>query len=77
MAKKKFEDTLLELEKIVQRLEDPDVPLDEAVALFEDGIKLSRFCSQKLDEVEKRVDLLVKDEQGGLATRAFDEAPEQ
>ena len=74
MAKKKFEDTLLELEKIVQRLEDPDVPLDEAVALFEDGIKLSRFCSQKLDEVEKRVDLLVKDEQGGIATRAFDEA---
>jgi exodeoxyribonuclease VII small subunit len=77
MAKKKFEDTLLELEKIVQRLEDPDVPLDEAVALFEDGIKLSRFCSQKLDEVEKRVDLLVKDEQGGIATRAFDEAAEQ
>jgi exodeoxyribonuclease VII small subunit len=74
MAKKKFEDTLLELEKIVQRLEDPDVPLDEAVALFEDGIKLSRFCSQKLDEVEKRVDLLVKDEQGGISTRAFDEA---
>ncbi len=74
MAKKKFEDTLLELEKIVQRLEDPDVPLDEAVALFEDGIKLSRFCSQKLDEVEKRVDLLVKDESGGIATRAFDEA---
>lgn len=74
MAKKKFEDTLLELEKIVQRLEDPDVPLDEAVALFEDGIKLSRFCSQKLDEVEKRVDLLVKDEQGGFSTRAFDEA---
>ena len=77
MAKKKFEDTLLELEKIVQRLEDPDVPLDEAVALFEDGIKLSRFCSQKLDEVEKRVDLLVKDEQGGFSTRAFDEAAEQ
>ena len=74
MAKKKFEDTLLELEKIVQRLEDPDVPLDEAVALFEDGIKLSRFCSQKLGEVEKRVDLLVKDEQGGISTRAFDEA---
>jgi len=77
MAKKKFEDTLLELEKIVQSLEDPDLPLDEAVALFEDGIKLSRFCSQKLDEVEKRIDLLVKDEQGGLSIRAFDEAAEQ
>lgn len=77
MAKKKFEDALLELEKIVQSLEDPDLPLDEAVALFEDGIKLSRFCSQKLDEVEKRIDLLVKNEQGGLSIRAFDEATEQ
>ena len=77
MAKKKFEDTLAELERIVQRLEDPDVFLDEAVALFEDGIKLSRFCFQKLDEVEKRVDMLVKDEQGGVATRPFDEADEQ
>ncbi len=77
MARKRFEDTLGELEKIVQRLEDPDVPLEEAVALFEDGIKLSRFCSQKLDEVEKRVDVLLKDEQGNLVTRPFDEATEQ
>jgi exodeoxyribonuclease VII small subunit len=77
MAKKRFEDTLGELEKIVQRLEDPDVPLEEAVALFEDGIKLSRFCSQRLDEVEKRVDVLLKDEQGNLLSRPFDEAQEQ
>lgn len=74
MAKKKFEDALADLEKIVQRLEDPDVPLDEAVGLFEDGIKLSRFCSQKLDEVEKRVDMLLHHEQGGTATCIFDEA---
>ncbi len=77
MAKKRFEDTLGELEKVVQRLEDPDVPLEEAVALFEDGIKLSRFCSQRLDEVEKRVDVLLKDEQGNLVTRPFDEAQDQ
>lgn len=74
MAKKKFEDALAELEKIVQRLEDPDVPLDEAVGLFEDGIKLSRFCSQKLDEVEKRVDMLLHSEPGGSTTCLFDEA---
>jgi exodeoxyribonuclease VII small subunit len=77
MAKKKFEDTLNELEKIVQRLEDPDVPLEEAVALFEEGIKLSRFCSQKLDEVEKRVDILLKDEQGNPVARPFDQEQEQ
>jgi exodeoxyribonuclease VII small subunit len=74
MAKKKFEDALAELEKIVQRLEDPEMPLDEAVGLFEDGIKLSRFCSQKLDEVEKRVDMLLHNEPGGAATCIFDEA---
>ena len=74
MAKKKFEDALAELEIIVQRLEDPDVPLDEAVGLFEDGIKLSRFCSHKLDEVEKRVDMLLHNEQGGATTCVFDEA---
>ena len=74
MAKKKFEDALAELEKIVQRLEDPEVPLDEAVGLFEDGIKLSRFCSQKLDEVEKRVDMLLRNESGGATNCMFDEA---
>lgn len=74
MAKKKFEDALAELENIVQRLEDPDLPLDDAIGLFEDGIKLSRFCSQKLDEVEKRVDMLLHNEQGGVSTTLFDEA---
>ncbi len=74
MAKKKFEDALAELENIVQRLEDPDVPLDEAVSLFESGIKLSRQCSQKLDEVEKRVDMLLASESGGTKTCLFDEA---
>jgi exodeoxyribonuclease VII small subunit len=64
MAKKKFEEALAELEAIVQRLENPDVPLEEAVGLFEDGIKLSRLCSQRLDEVEKRVDVLLQNEQG-------------
>lgn len=77
MAKKRFEDTLGELEKIVQRLEDPDVPLEEAVALFEEGIKLSRFCSQRLDEVEKRVDVLLKDAQGNPVARPFDQEQEQ
>ena len=74
MAKKKFEDALADLEKIVQRLEDPDVPLDEAVGLFEDGIKLSRFCAQKLDEVEKRVEMLLHNAPDGAVTCLFDEA---
>jgi len=71
MAKKKFEKSLEDLEKIVQRLEDTDLPLDEALALFEEGIKLSRYCSEKLDEVEKKVDILLKDENGSLYEKPF------
>ncbi len=73
MAKKKFEKALEELEKIVQRLEDSELPLDEALSLFEEGIKLSRFCSQKLDEAEKKVQILLKDDNGNISQELFDE----
>ena len=73
MAKKKFENAIEELEKIVQRLEDSELPLDEALSLFEDGIKLSRFCSQKLDEAEKKVQILLKDDKGNISQELFDE----
>jgi len=74
MAKKKFEEALDELEKIVQRLEDANLPLDEALGLFEEGIKLSRFCSAKLEEAEKKVEILLKDEQGGTCRKPFEES---
>ena len=73
MAKKKFEKALEELEAIVQRLEDAGLPLDEALSLFEEGIKLSRFCSQKLDEAEKKVEILLKDESGHPCREPFEE----
>jgi len=73
MAKKKFEEALEKLEKIVQRLEDANLPLDEAVALFEEGIKLSRFCSQKLEEAERKVEILLKDDSGNLSQEPFEE----
>jgi exodeoxyribonuclease VII small subunit len=73
MAKKKFETALEKLDKIVQRLEDASLPLDEALELFEEGIKLSRFCSQKLDEAEKKVSILLKDDSGALHQEPFDE----
>ena len=61
MAKEKFEEALNKLEKIVSRLEKGDIPLEESLKLFEEGIRLSRFCNQRLDEAEKRVEILVKD----------------
>ncbi|NWG02399.1 MAG: exodeoxyribonuclease VII small subunit [Syntrophaceae bacterium] len=72
MPKEKFEDALNKLEKIVSKLEEGDIPLDESLKLFEEGIRLSRFCNQKLDEAEKKLEILLKDEDGVLKPRSFD-----
>jgi exodeoxyribonuclease VII small subunit len=72
MAKKKFEEALQELETIVQRLEDGNLSLDESLALFEEGIKLSRLCSQRLGEAEKKVEVLLKNENGSLSRQPFE-----
>jgi exodeoxyribonuclease VII small subunit len=71
MPKEKFEDALNKLEKIVSKLEEGDLPLDESLKLFEEGIRLSRFCNQKLDEAEKKVEILSKGKDGILKTRPF------
>ena len=71
MAKKRFEEALQELESIVQRLEDGNLSLDESLALFEEGIKLSRLCAQRLDEAEKKIELLLKDETGVMYRQPF------
>ena len=69
MAKDKFEEALARLEEIVQKMESGDLSLDESLKAFEEGIKLVRLCSKKLEEADRRIDLLVKNEQGdpGLA----------
>ena len=72
MAKKKFEEALQELETIVQRLEDGNLSLDESLSLFEEGIKLSRLCSLRLDEAEKKVEILLKNENGSLSRQPFE-----
>jgi exodeoxyribonuclease VII small subunit len=72
MPKERFEDALSKLEKIVSKLEEGDIPLEESLKLFEEGIRLSRFCDQKLDEAEKRVEILTKDKEGSLKPQPFD-----
>ncbi len=64
MKEKKFEDAINELEDIVKRLESGDLPLEESLRIFEKGVALSRFCFKILEEAEKRVSILMKDEQG-------------
>jgi len=72
MPKQKFEDALNKLEKIVSKLEEGDIPLEESLKLFEEGIQLSRFCNQKLDEAEKKVEILLKGKNGMVKAHPFD-----
>jgi exodeoxyribonuclease VII small subunit len=71
MAKQSFEKALKQLEDIVQELETGDLPLEKAVKRFEDGIKLSRFCSETLNETEKRIQILLQDSEGNISEAAF------
>ena len=73
MAEKKFETALARLEEIVQELEKGDVPLEQSLKLFEEGIKLSRLCTKRLDEAERKVEILVKDKAGNITAEPFEE----
>jgi exodeoxyribonuclease VII small subunit len=71
MAKQTFEKAMKKLELIVQQLESGEQPLEDAVKKFEEGIKLSKFCSEKLDETEKRITILLKNEMGNVFEKPF------
>lgn len=70
-----FEESLNELERIVKQLENGDLPLEESLKLFEQGIKLSRLCKERLTAAERRIEVLMKDGRGDLniATLETDE----
>jgi exodeoxyribonuclease VII small subunit len=70
--KQNFEAAMEELEKVVERLESGELSLEDSLAAFEDGIRLVKFCNQKLTEVEKKIELLMKDKEGKLQLRAFE-----
>ncbi|BBO80247.1 exodeoxyribonuclease 7 small subunit [Desulfosarcina ovata subsp. sediminis] len=72
-AKPSFEKALNDLEKIVRALESGDLPLEKALEKFEAGIKLSRYCTETLDEAEKRVTLLMADADGEIVEKPFDD----
>lgn len=71
MAKDSFEKDLKRLEEIVAKMEAGDVPLDESMKLFEEGVKLSRLCSERLDKAEKKVEIITADKNGNITTRPF------
>ncbi|HAR45830.1 MAG: exodeoxyribonuclease VII small subunit [Nitrospirae bacterium GWC2_57_13] len=77
MAEKKFEAALGRLEEIVKELEKGDLPLEQSLKLFEEGVKLSRLCTKRLDEAERKVEILVKDGSGNVTARPFGEEEDE
>ena len=69
-----FEKAFQQLEGIVKRLESEELPLDESLQLFEQGIALSRFCNQKLEEVEKKIEVILADAKGQPRIEPFEDA---
>ena len=72
MAKKTFEQSMKQLEQIVQELESGDLPLEKAMKKFEEGIQLSQACTEMLDKTEKKISLLLKDQEGKPLERPFE-----
>lgn len=72
MAEKKFEAALARLEEIVQELEKGDLPLEQSLKFFEEGIKLSRICNRRLEDAERRVEILLKDKDGAMKAGPFE-----
>ena len=67
-----FEKNLERLDAIVQQLEDADLPLEKALLLYEEGMKLSAVCQKQLDEAEGRVEILMKKVGGKIEAEPFD-----
>lgn len=67
-----FEKSLEELELIVNSLESGDLPLEESLELFERGVKLSRKCRERLANAERRIEILMKDVDGGLTAEEIE-----
>jgi exodeoxyribonuclease VII small subunit len=65
-----FEAAVQKLDDIVQKLEKGDMPLEQSLVLYEEGVRLSRLCHAKLEEAEGKIELLLKDARGDLVVDA-------
>lgn len=77
MPEIKFEKALKRLEEIVEELEKGELDLDRSLQIFEEGIKMSRICSKKLQEAEKKIEILTKDERGKLKAELFEPSEDE
>ena len=74
---KDFESALRTLEDIVGKLETGDLTLERSLELFEEGIKISRFCGSKLEEAERKVEILTRASDGTLSEQPFSEEEQE
>lgn len=74
---KSFEQRLKELEQINEQLKSSETPLEKALQLFEQGVKTAKSLEKELKEAERRVEILLKDEEGNEELKPFDEGPDQ
>jgi exodeoxyribonuclease VII small subunit len=70
-AEPKFEEAMARLEQIVHALEAGNLPLDDSLRAFEEGTALLRQCARRLEETERRIEMLMQDESGGLKAQPF------
>jgi len=71
MAAEKFETSLKKLEDVVHKLEGGSLTLDDSIKAFEEGVKHAAFCSKKLDEAERKVEILIKQRDGSFRKEPF------
>ncbi len=74
---KNFESAMKRLEQIVQMLENGNLPLEESLKVFEEGMKLVKFCSSKLEEAERKVSILVQESNGEYVQMPFSEKEDE
>jgi exodeoxyribonuclease VII small subunit len=72
-ANQSFESALENLEQVVEQLETGELSLEDSLAAFERGVGLVKHCNQKLNEVERKIEILVKDKEGKLQLKNFEE----
>lgn len=72
MATEKFESSLKKLEEVVRRLEGGSLSLDDSLKAFEEGVRHASFCSKKLDEAERKVEVLLKRKDGSFSREQFE-----
>src|SRR5687767_3265379 len=72
-----FEQAIERLEKIVAEMEAAELPLDDVLKRYEEGTRLVRFCGQKLEEAEKKIELLSRKCDGAVELTPFEEAADQ